>query len=100
MAESKAQTSDNTGAGAQSQGATEKPPTEAPQDGVFDGNVRYEGSILVDREIDGQVVSVLTDKPRSGDKVQAKTFDEATGEFVQSKESTTKAGATRLPGKS
>lgn len=81
---------------------TEKAAVEAgrPEDGVFDGDVRYEGSILVDREIDGQVVSVLTDKPRKGDKVQAKTFDDVTGEFVQSQESTTKAGATRLPGKS
>lgn len=100
MAEEKSKTTDNTGAGAQSQGATEKPATEAPEDGVFDGEVRYEGSVLVDREVDGQTVSVLTDKPRKGDKVQARTFDDATGELTQSRESSTKAGASRLPGKS
>lgn len=102
MAEEKAQTTDKTGAGATSQAATEKPATEAPspEEGVFDGNVRYDGSVLVDREVDGQIVSVLTDKPRKGDKVQAKTFDDATGQLVQSQESSTKAGASRLPGKS
>ena len=98
--EIKAKATDKTGAGLESQAATEKSPDEAPADGVFDGNVRYEGSVLVDREIDDEVVSVLTDKPRQGDRVQAKTFDEKTGEFMQSSESTTKAGATRLPGKS
>lgn len=98
--ESKAKATEKTGAGAEGEAATEKSPLDAPTDGVFDGNVRYEGSILVDREIDGEVVSVLTDKPRQGDKIQARTFDEKTGEFSQSTESTTKAGANRMPGKS
>lgn len=80
--------------------AEEKSPTEAPTDGVFDGDVRYEGTVLVDREVDGETVSVLTDKPRRGDRVQAKTFDDATDKLTTSSESSEKPGSSRMPGKS
>jgi hypothetical protein len=69
-------------------------------DGVFKGETRYEGTVLVDRVVGDEVVQVMTDKPRPGDRVQAHTLNDETGELEQSKESTTKAGAARMPGKS
>lgn len=70
------------------------------KDGEFVGDTRYEGSVLVDREVDGEVVSVMTDRPRPGDRVQAHTLNVETGKLEQSQESTEKSGATRMPGKS
>lgn len=73
---------------------------EVSKDGVFDGTTRYEGSVLVDRKVGDEIVTVMTDKPRPGDQVQAHTLNDETGKLEQSKESTTKAGAARMPGKS
>ena len=70
------------------------------EDGTFSGETRYEGTVLVDRKVGDDWVSVMTDKPRPGDKVQAHTLNPQTGELETSKESTTKAGASRIPGKS
>lgn len=69
------------------------------KDGQFEGGVRYEGTVLVEREIDGQWVSVMTDKPREGDRIQAHTLNPETGKLETSSESSTKAGAARMPGK-
>lgn len=66
----------------------------------FDGDVRYEGSILVERKVGDEWVTVMTDKPRPGDKVQQTVYDVEEGEFKSSSDSTTKPGAARMPGKS
>ncbi|MFA7264902.1 MAG: hypothetical protein WC054_01080 [Candidatus Nanopelagicales bacterium] len=70
------------------------------EDGEFAGHTRYEGSVLVERKVGDDWVTVMTDNPRPGDRVQQHTLDRDTGELTHSSESTTKAGATRLPGKS
>lgn len=70
------------------------------EDGEFAGDTRYEGSVLVDRKIGDDWVAVLTDKPRPGDRVQARVLNPETGKLEVSKESSTKSGATRMPGKS
>ncbi len=70
------------------------------KDGEFDGSTRYEGTVLVERKVGDDWVSVMTDKPRPGDKVQAHTLDMESGELTTSTESTTKSGAARMPGKS
>jgi hypothetical protein len=69
------------------------------KDGVFLGDTRYEGTVLVDREIDGEWVSVMTDKPREGDRIQAHTLNVETGKRERSAESSEKAGAARMPGR-
>lgn len=73
---------------------------EVTKDGEFDGKTRYEGTILVDRQVGDDIVSVLTDRPRPGDKVQALTLNRETGELERSTESAEKSGAARMPGKS
>jgi hypothetical protein len=50
------------------------------EDGEYAGDVRYEGTVLVERDVDGEWVSVLTDKPRPGDRVPAKELNVETGE--------------------
>lgn len=55
------------------------------EDGEFKGEFRYHGTVLVDREDeDGNVVSVMTDKPREGDRVQARTLNPDTGKLEAS----------------
>lgn len=70
------------------------------EDGVFDGTTRYEGSVLVERQVGDEWVTVMTDKPRPGDRIQAKTLNDETGELERSTESSEKSGAARMPGKS
>lgn len=70
------------------------------EDGEFTGDARYEGTVLVERKVGDSWVSVLTDKPRPGDRVQALTLDRSTGSLERSSESSEKAGAARMPGKS
>jgi hypothetical protein len=69
------------------------------EDGVFNGETRYEGSVLVERKVGEDWVTVMTDKPRPGDRVQAQSLNVETGEREVSKESGDKPGATRMPGK-
>lgn len=69
------------------------------KDGEFTGDVRYESTILVERKVDDEWVSVMTDRPRAGDRIPAKTMNRETGKLEQSTESTTAAGASRMPGK-
>jgi hypothetical protein len=77
------------------QAAEEKAPGEGGlKDGVFDGTVRYEGSILVERDIDGETVTVLTDKPRRGDRIQANELNTATGEMQRSTKRADEGSAT------
>lgn len=69
------------------------------KDGEFQGNTRYEGTVLVDRKVNGEWVAVLTDRPREGDRIQQHTLNAETGKLEQSRESATKSGATRMPGR-
>jgi hypothetical protein len=61
--------------------ASEKGPEDYEKGADFDGEVRFDGSVLVDREIDGEVVTVMTDKPRKGDKIQAHELNDETGKL-------------------
>lgn len=68
--------------------------SKVAETGEFDGEVRYDGTVLVDREIDGEVVSVLTDKPRKGDKVQAHEFNDSKDGLQQSTKESDAGSAT------
>ena len=70
------------------------------KDGEFAGDTRYEGTVLVDRKVGDEWVSVMTDKPRPGDRVQAHSLNRETGQLETSQESGEKSGAARMPGKS
>lgn len=94
MAEEKSTASSSTGAGVKGKAAEEtEPGTGGLKDGVFDGTVRYEGSVLVERDVDGETVTVMTDKPRKGDRVQANEMDPETGELRRSTKEADSASA-------
>lgn len=95
MADEKSTASSSTGAGAKGKAAVEtEPGTGGVKDGVFDGTVRYEGSVLVERDVDGGTVTVMTDKPRRGDRVQANELDVETGELKLSSKEADSGSAT------
>ena len=81
MADAKSTSSDD-----KSKTGEEKGAEEYEQGSDFDGTVRFEGTVLVEREIGDDVVTVMTDKPRKGDKVQAQELNKETGKLEQSQD--------------
>jgi hypothetical protein len=64
------------------------------EDGEFTGEARYEGTVLVERKVGDDYVSVLTDKPRPGDRVASKELNVETGELQQSSHKADEGHAT------
>lgn len=65
---------------------------ELKNDREFAGDVRFEGTILVERKVGDDWAVVLTDKPRPGDRIQAQDYNEDTGDYEVSKRDSTSTG--------